>query len=200
VTTIRRHLDTPFSKRVSGQLEVSLDVPDLDRAVGFYSTLFDASPSAAERRMVWFDVPESTLRIELREALTPTATRLRLCTEPRRLQVVAARLSQGGVAIAQAGLTREGNPRAISFRDPGRNYWELYASINVAPPPMSILRATGRSWRSLTEGLRAAVRAASAVEARFDQERSHAQSLALRHGHRTAIDRWSSSIDQLRRG
>jgi hypothetical protein len=102
---------TPLSRPVRGQLEVRLDVPNLGQAVGFYSTLFDASPSAAERRAVWFDVPESTLRIELREALTPTTTRLRLCTDPRRLQVAAARLRQGGVAIAQAGLTPEGTPR-----------------------------------------------------------------------------------------
>jgi hypothetical protein len=196
VTTTSRHLDTSFSKPLCGQLEVSLDVPNLGQAVGFYSTLFDASPLAAERRMVWFDVPESTLRIELREALTPTAARLRLCTEPRRLQVLAARLSQRGVAITQAGLTREGNPRAISFHDPGCNWWELYASIIVAPPPMSIRRGTGRSRRSVAERVRAAVRAASALEARFDQERSRDQNLALSHSHRTAASRRSSSIGQ----
>jgi hypothetical protein len=131
--------------------------------------------------MVWFDVPESTLRIELREALTPTATRLRLCTEPRHLQVVAARLRESGVVIAQAGLTAHGNPRAISFQDPVRNYWELYASVIADLPSRSIRRPIGRRWLSLTDSVRAAVRAASAVEARFGQERTSAQNLPRRH-------------------
>jgi hypothetical protein len=85
VTGTGRQLETRVSKPARGQLEVSLDVPNLGQAVGFYSAFFDGAPSATERRIVWFDVPESTLRIELREALAPTATRLRLCTEPRRL-------------------------------------------------------------------------------------------------------------------
>jgi hypothetical protein len=178
---------------VWGQLEVSLDVPDLGQAVSFYSTLFDVSPSASERRAAWFDVPESTLRVELREALTPATTRLRLCTEPRRLRLVADRLSQSGVAIAQAGLTPNGSPRAISFHDPGRNSWELYVSITVADPPTSI-RGTARStWRSISERLRAAVRASSALESRLEHERGRDKDLSLRHSHRAAILRTGSS-------
>jgi hypothetical protein len=187
VTTSRGDLDTLSSEPVCGQLEVSLDVPNLGQAVGFYSRLFDVSPLAAERRAVWFDVPESVLRIELREAPAPTATRLRLCTDPRRVHVVAARLSQGGVAVAQAGLAREGSPRAISFRDPGRNSWELYSSIIGTAPPMPTRRSAGGPWRSLTERMGAAMRTASAVEVRFDRERNQIISLTR---HRSRAPQW----------
>jgi hypothetical protein len=121
------------STPVRGQLEVRLEVPNLGQAVGFYSNIFAACPTAVERRMVWFAVPDSTFCIELREPLTPTPTRLRLCTEPHRPQRVAAELSRFEVTVAQAELTREASARAISFHDPGRNHWELYTTSMVAP-------------------------------------------------------------------
>jgi len=181
VTSICRPLSRHVSPPVRGQLEVRLDVPNLGQAVGFYSNIFDARPTAVERRMVWFDVPDSTLRIELREALTPTAIRLRLCTDLHRLQRVAARLSRSGVTIAQAGLTREGTPRAISFHDPGHNYWELHASIIPASPPTSIHRSIGRSLRSITRRAQAAWSASASVEARFHEQRAHDEALLRRH-------------------
>lgn len=132
-----------------GRLEVSLEVPNLGHAVGFYSNIFAARPTAVERRIVWFAVPGSTSLIELRETLTPTPTRLRLCTEPHRVKRVATELSRSGVAVAQAGLTRDGSPRAISFRDPGRNHWELYTSIIASSPPADGHHSIAQSWRSL---------------------------------------------------
>jgi hypothetical protein len=131
---------TALARPLRGQLDVRLDVPNLGQAVGFYSAFFDVAPLVAERRAVWFDVPDSPLRIELREALTPIGTQLRLCTDPR----------------------------AISFHDPGRNRWELYASIAIPAPPRPSHRSAGRAWRSLTHGIGAAIRAASAMESRFD--------------------------------
>jgi hypothetical protein len=130
-----------------------------------------ASPSATERRVAWFDVPGSTLRLELREAPTLTATRLSLCTDPRGLRAVAARLGQAGVATVEAGLTRGGDPRAISFRDPGRNRWELCAPLGVAPAPMSIHRGAARLRRSLTARARWLL-SPGPVEARYHQQRS----------------------------
>ena len=68
------------------QLAVTLNVPDLGRAIGFYSTLLAVSPQAAQRRVAWFDVPDSPLRLELREGDTRTATRLRICATPSRIR------------------------------------------------------------------------------------------------------------------
>ena len=199
MTDTARHARTWSSNGPWSEVEVGLDVPNLGRAVGFYCNLFEVSPSGAERRTVWFDVPGSKLRIELKEALTPTPTRLRLCTEPHRLQAVVARLRQGGVAVVQAGLTREGTPRAVSFRDPGRNRWELYASILAPPPPIPSDRDTGHGRDSLTERARVAISAAARavsdaglIEARFEHEQSRAQTLVSRHGSQTEINRWSS--------
>jgi hypothetical protein len=165
---------------VTGQLQVSLEVPNLGQAIGFYSTIFAARPTAVERRMVWFAVPDSTFCIELREAAAPTPTRLRLCTEPRRLQRVATELSRTGTSVAQAGLTREGSARAISFHDPGHNHWELYTSI-VATLPRQTPRRIAQSIRSLTRRARNAWSASGSVEARFQEQLAYNQALLRRH-------------------
>lgn len=168
---------------VAGRLEVSLDVPNLGQAAGFYARVFDACPTAAGRRVVWFDVPGSSLCIELREAPASAATRLRLCTEPLRLQRVASRLSQSGVTIAHAGLTREGSPRSISFHDPGQNHWELYAWIGASSSSLtSGPRRIARQWRLVTRHARAAWLASAALEARFAQQRARDQTLLRRSG------------------
>ena len=139
-----------------GELEIRLEVPNLGEAASFYTALFDALPAATERQTVWVDIPDSRLRIELREALTPTTTRLRLCTEPRQLELVTGRLRRDGMVIAQAGLTTGGNPRSISFRDPGDNSWELYTPISVSRPPRRIREITS-GLRYLSQLARAAV-------------------------------------------
>ena len=133
-------LSRECSRPVRGELEVSLDVPNLGQAVGFYSNVFDAWPMAIERRLAWFDVPDSTLCIELREALTPTATRLRLCTEQRRVQQVAAQLSRSGVTVLQAGLTRQEPPErsASTTRDTTTGSFTRRSS----PPPPPEVRAS----------------------------------------------------------
>src|ERR1700722_18497198 len=115
-------------------IEICLEVPNLGQAASFYTAMFDALPTATERHMVWIDIPDSRLRLELREALTPATTRLRLCTEPHQLKLVTQRLRHGGVVIAQAGLTTGENPRSITFRDPGHNSWELYTPISTTRP------------------------------------------------------------------
>jgi hypothetical protein len=180
----------PSSRRMYGQLEVCLEVPNLGQAVSFYAALFDCLPAATDGHVVWFDVPKSMLRIELREVQTPTATRLRLWTEPRGLEVLADRMRQIGVAVAQAGPTSERTGRAITFHDPGRNSWELYTSIGIGRPTVSRRRVTGPSWRALGERARAAVAAAAALESRFVRERQRHQDLRLPHSHRTTITRW----------
>jgi hypothetical protein len=181
VTRVSRSLSWQISTPVRRQLEVRLDVPNLGQAVVFYSNIFNARPMAVERRMVWFEVPDSTLSIELREAVTPSATQLRLCTEPRHLQRIAARLTRSGVAIAQAGVTREGRPRAISFHDPGHNCWELYEPIVASSSPASVHARIARPWRSLTRHVQAAWSASASFEERFNQQRAHDEALLHRY-------------------
>jgi hypothetical protein len=192
VTATSRHPALAFPRRASGQLDVSLDVPNLDHAVAFYSKLFDTAPSATERRLTWFDVPQSPLQIELRQATTPTATRLRLCIEPHRLQEVAQRLSQNGVAIAQAGLTNDGNPQAIRFRDTGHNSWELYAPIISTPAPPPIRHRARRCWRWLVVSVRAGL-APGPLEERLRQERNRTDILLARHGYPATTSQRSRS-------
>lgn len=182
MTRASRSLPGHVSTPVGGQLEVSLEVPNLGQAAVFYSRIFAACPAAVERRMVWFAVPDSALCIELRETLTPTAIRLRLSTGPDRLHRVTAELGRSGVSVARTGLTRDGSPRAISFRDPGRNHWELYTSIVQSASPPDVHRSFARWWRSLSRRARAEWSASASVEARFNEQVAHNQALLRRYG------------------
>jgi hypothetical protein len=158
-----------------GQLEVCLEVPNLGHAVNLYTALFDAAPTAAERHIVWIDVPDSPVRLGLREVPTPTARRLRLCTDPRRLEVLADRLRRAGMVIAQTGPTPEGTPRSLTFQDPGHNSWELYTPIDTSPPPRATARATSKWWRNLAQHARTALADTVALETRFDHEHQRHQ-------------------------
>src|SRR5215207_10660317 len=98
--------------QMTDQLEVSLSIPDLGQAIDFYSRLLDGPPHAAERRVAWFDVPGSSLRLALREGAAPSVTSLRVCTETSRLRAASARLRRTGVRPAESGLMADGQPRA----------------------------------------------------------------------------------------
>jgi len=169
--------------QMTDQFEVSLDVPDLGRAIGFYSTLLDVPPLATERRVAWFDVPDSPLRLELRETSVPAATNLRICAEPARLRAASARLRQTRVRTAERGLTTAGNPRAIALSDPGGNRLELCAPL--AGGSVARTRQVGADrLRSGGQVLRRLL-SAGPVDERFDHERAREQRMLLRHGRRS---------------
>jgi len=163
------------------QFAVSLNVPDVGRAVGFYSALLDADPKAIERRVAWFDVPGSPLRIELRESSAPAATSLRICAEPSRVRAATARLRQTGVRMAESGLLRDGHPRAIALRDLGGNRLELCAPLAGATGGRVRPAGASRMLRSSAHRLRRLI-AAGAIDERFDRERAREQGMLLRHG------------------
>jgi hypothetical protein len=166
---------------MTGRLELVLDVPDLGRAVGFYSTLWNSTPAASERGMAWFDVPESQLRLELRETATPTPVRLRLCAESRQLRALCARLGRAGVRTIQAGLSGSGGPRAVGFSDPGGNRWELCTPIRPVSAVETARVRAGHLQRSVATRVRWLL-SPGPVETRFQQQRTRDESLTRRHG------------------
>jgi catechol 2,3-dioxygenase-like lactoylglutathione lyase family enzyme len=166
------------------QYQVTLNVPHLGRAVSFYSTLLGVSPKAAKRRVAWFDVPESPLRLALREGSAPSATHLRVCTDPTRLRAATTRLRQVGVPTTASRRATDGHPRAIEFSDPGGNRLEFCAPLAAAPvvdrrriDPAGLLRA---GWQLLRRSL-----GAGPVDQRFDHARAQEQLMLLRRGRRT---------------
>jgi hypothetical protein len=170
--------------QTADQYQVTLNVPHLGRAVSFYSTLLGAPPKAAERRVAWFDVPDSPLRLALREGSAPSAANLRVCTDPTRLRAATARLWQLGVRTTASGLATDGHPRAIQLSDPGGNRLEFCAPLAATPvadrrriDAAGLLRAGGQLLRrSLSAG---------PVDQRFDHTRAQEQLMLLRLGRRT---------------
>ena len=165
------------------QYEVTLNVPQLPRAVSFYSTLLDAPPKAAERRVAWFDVPDSPLRLALREGSAPSTARLRVCTDPTRLRAATARLLRTGVRTVASGLSTGGHPRAIEFSDPGGNRLELCAPLSAAPAARRRIDVAG-VLRSAAHVLRRPL-IAGTVDRRFDHARAREQHMLLRVDRRT---------------
>jgi catechol 2,3-dioxygenase-like lactoylglutathione lyase family enzyme len=167
---------------VTDQYEVTLNVPRLQQAVSFYSTLLDARPTAAERRVAWFDVPDSPLRLALREGSAPGAASLRVCTDATRLRTATARLRQRGVRTTASGLATDGHPRTIELSDPGGNQLEFCAPLTAAPVARRRIDVAGlvgaaaqRLRRSLSTG---------PVEERFAHERAQDELTLLPLGRR----------------
>ena len=166
------------------QLEVTLNVPDLRRAVRFYGTLLDSPPATATPRAAWFDVPGSELRLALRETPAPGATGLRVCVDPGRLRAATRRLKETGARAVERGLASDGHARAIALSDPGGNRLELCAPLAQAPPAprrqidrRRLMRSGGRLLaRALSPGT---------IGERLDRARAHDQLLATGHQPRT---------------
>lgn len=163
---------------MTDQLEVTLTVPDLGEAVRFYRALLGSPPVATERRVAWFDVPGSELRLAVRESSTPGATRLRVCVDPGRLRAASRRLRQIGARPTGSGLAADGHPRAIALSDPGGNGLELCSPLAVAPPARRRPLETGRLMRS---GVRLLARVLSAgpIGQRLDHAHAHDQLMTL---------------------
>ena len=170
--------------KMTDQLEVTLHVPDLGPAVRFYRTLLDSPPVAAERRVAWFDVPGSELRLAVRETAAPSATGLRVCIDPGRLRAASRRLRQTGARVVASGLATDGHPRAIALSDPGGNRMELCSPLRLAPP---VPRRSLHARALLRSGARLLASAFSggAIGERLDSARAHDQLMALGHGRHT---------------
>jgi catechol 2,3-dioxygenase-like lactoylglutathione lyase family enzyme len=163
---------------MTDQLEVTLNVPELREAVRFYRALLGSPPVTAERRVAWFDVPGSQLRLAVRESSTPSATRVRVCVDPGRLRAASRRLRQIGAQPTGSGLASDGHPRAIALSDPGGNGLELCSPAALAPPARGRQIGVRRSMRS---GARLLARALSpgTIGERLDQARAHDQLMTL---------------------
>jgi catechol 2,3-dioxygenase-like lactoylglutathione lyase family enzyme len=166
---------------MTDQLELTLNVPDLRRAVGLYRALLGAPPVASERRVAWFDVPASELRLAVRESSTPSAARLRVCVDPGRLRAASRRLRQRGVRPIGSGLAPDGHPRAIALSDPGGNGLELCSPLTLAPPARWRQIDARRLMRSAV-ALLARVLSAGTVGERLDQARAHEQLMVVGSG------------------
>jgi hypothetical protein len=164
---------------VTDQIAVTLKVPNLGRAIGFYSGLLAVSPRAVERRAA----PDSPLRLELRESSARAATRLRVCAAPSRVRAASETLRQKGVRIVESGLMPGGHAQAFALSDPGGNHLELCAPLGRARGARTRSVDTGRWLRSGRHALLGLLTAGT-LERRFDHARTQEQVMLLRHERR----------------
>jgi catechol 2,3-dioxygenase-like lactoylglutathione lyase family enzyme len=163
---------------MTDQLEITLNVPDLRQAVRFYRAVLGSPPVTAERRVAWFDVPGSELRLAVRESSTPSATRLRVCVDPGRLRAASRRLRQLGARPNGSGLASDGHPRAIALSDPGGNGLELCAPLALAPPARRQQIDARRLMRTSARVL-GRVLSSGPIGQRLDQAYAHDQLMTL---------------------
>jgi catechol 2,3-dioxygenase-like lactoylglutathione lyase family enzyme len=164
-----------------GDLQLRLAVPNLGRAIRFYSTLLDTAPVATERRLAWFHVPGSVLDLELHEDDEVAPANVRLCVEPEWLKVAGARLGRAQLSVARSGLARAGDPalpRALMLADPAGNRWELCTPLLPhADGTDHPIASRGRAVLEFTRRLLAP----SPMEVRFERERMRSEALIHRH-------------------
>jgi catechol 2,3-dioxygenase-like lactoylglutathione lyase family enzyme len=165
---------------MTGDLQLRLAVPNLGRAIRFYSTLLDTAPVATERRLAWFHVPGSALDLELHEDDEAAPANVRLCVEPEWLRVAGARLRRAQLSVARSGLARAGDPalpRALRVADPAGNRWELCTPLlpqaNGADQPIA---PRGRAVLEFARRLLTP----SPMEVRLERERMRSEALIHR--------------------
>lgn len=163
---------------MTDQLEVTLNVPDLRQAITFYRALLGSPPVTAARRVAWFDVSGSDLRLAVRESSAPSATRLRVCVDPGRLRAASRRLRQIGARPTGSGLASDGHPRAIEMSDPGGNGLELCSPLALAPPARRRQIDARRLMRSSARLLERAL-SAGPIGQRLDQAHAHDRLMTL---------------------
>jgi Glyoxalase-like domain len=166
---------------MTGDFQVRLDVPNLGRAIRFYTTLLDTTPVATERRLAWFHVPGSALDLELHEEDEVAPTSVRLCVEPGWLRATLARLGRARLRVSPSGLARAGDaalPRALVLADPAGHRWELCIPLLSQAVPARP-RVVPRARAMLAFGRR--LLAPSPMEQRLERERTRSEALAHRH-------------------
>lgn len=135
------------------RVQLALNVDNLDRAVAFYSTLFDTEPAKIRPGYANFAIDEPPLKLVLIEDATRTPGSL------NHLGVEVA--TSQDVAAAHRRLTTQGLPTAVenqteccyALQDkvwvdgPGGEPWEIYTVLGEAEVPPS---ATGSAEPSST--------------------------------------------------
>lgn len=117
---------------MSNTFHLSLDVPDLDRAVVFYEQLFGQAPAKRKRGYAKFELDDPPVALALQQAGRPALSHMGIRVGGTE-QVKAA-----GVRLRQSGLvTLDERDSACCYArqdkvwvaDPAGNRWEVYTVL-----------------------------------------------------------------------
>jgi catechol 2,3-dioxygenase-like lactoylglutathione lyase family enzyme len=120
-------------RTVSNTFHLSLDVPDLDRAVAFYEHLFGQGPAKRRSGYAKFELADPPVALALQQAGRPALSHLGIRVGATE-QVEAA-----GIRLRQSGLvTLDERDTACCYArqdkvwvaDPAGNRWEVYTVLD----------------------------------------------------------------------
>jgi catechol 2,3-dioxygenase-like lactoylglutathione lyase family enzyme len=121
------------SATVSNTFHLSLDVPDLDRAVAFYEQLFGQGPAKRRSGYAKFELADPPVALALQQSGRPALSHLGIRVGATE-QVEAA-----GIRLRQSGLvTLDERDTACCYArqdkvwvaDPAGNRWEVYTVLD----------------------------------------------------------------------
>ncbi len=111
---------------------VSLDVPDLDRAVAFYRGLLGVEPAKERPGYAKFELADPPVALALQQAGRSGVSHLGVRVEdPRDVEAASARLREGGLGTFDERDTSCCYARQdkVWVVDPAGNRWEIYAVL-----------------------------------------------------------------------
>jgi catechol 2,3-dioxygenase-like lactoylglutathione lyase family enzyme len=117
---------------VSATFHVSLDVPDLDRAVGFYTELLGCEPAKRRPGYAKFELADPPVAVALQQARTPALSHLGIRVETTaEVDSAAERLRGSGLVTLDERDTDCCYARQdkVWVADPAGHRWEVYTVL-----------------------------------------------------------------------
>jgi catechol 2,3-dioxygenase-like lactoylglutathione lyase family enzyme len=117
---------------VSNTFHLSLDVPDLDRAVGFYEQLFGQAPAKRKPGYAKFELSDPPVALALQQAKRPALSHLGIrVSAPEQVEAAGIRLRKGGLVTLDERDTACCYARQdkVWVADPAGNRWEVYTVL-----------------------------------------------------------------------
>ena len=117
---------------MSNTFHLSLDVPDLDRSVAFYSELFGQEPAKRKPGYAKFEIADPPVAIALQQASRPALSHLGIRVDTTdEVESASARLKQSGLVTLDERDTAccYALQDKVWVADPAGNRWEVYTLL-----------------------------------------------------------------------
>ena len=117
---------------MSNTFHLSLDVPDLDRSVAFYSELFGQGPAKRKPGYAKFEITDPPVAIALQQAARPALSHLGIRVDTTaEVENASARLRQSGLVTLDERETAccYALQDKVWVADPAGNRWEVYTLL-----------------------------------------------------------------------
>jgi catechol 2,3-dioxygenase-like lactoylglutathione lyase family enzyme len=128
-----RNIDELRSKGAAvNTFHLSLDVPDLDRAVAFYAELFGLPPAKRNIGYAKFELEDPPVAVALQQAACPALSHLGIRVDTTaEVEAAGGRLRESGLVTLEERDTACCYARQdkVWVADPAGNRWEVYTVL-----------------------------------------------------------------------